>query len=72
MEGEGQGEMEREREGRREGGKEGGREGGRERERGRERLSTLYIIVMIFFSTAGGYFVAVHGRLSPDKLLLNN
>ena len=32
----------------------------------------LYIILMIFFPIAGGYFVAVRGRLLPDKLLLNN
>ena len=63
----------REREGEREREREGGREGGREE---RERLSILQIciiiIVMIFFSIAGRYFVAVRGRLSPDKLLLNN
>ena len=61
-----EGEMERERE------EERGR--GRERERERETVyfANLYIIVMTFFSTAGGYFVAVRGRLSPDKLLLNN
>ena len=58
------------------GGGEGEGQGGRERERERERetvyFANLYIIVMIFFPIAGGYFVAVRGRLSPDKLLLNN
>ena len=62
------------------GGGEGEGQGGREREREIERereretvyFANLYIIVMIFFPIAGGYFVAVRGRLSPDKLLLNN
>ena len=60
-----EGEMERER--------EGGREGERERERERDCLFCKFVYYSHdFFSTAGGYFVAVCGRLSPDKLLLNN
>ena len=59
-------------------GREGEMERGRERERERERerdclfCKFVYYSHDFFFSTAGGYFDAVCGRLSPDKLLLNN
>ena len=59
----------------REGGGEGEGQGGRERERERERDCLFCKFVYYsndFFPIAGGYFVAVRGRLSPDKLLLNN
>ena len=49
------------------------KERGRERERERDCLFYKFVYYSNdFFSTAGGYFVAVRGRLSPDKLLLNN
>ena len=69
-----QGWREREREG--EGGRDGERERERERERVRERegervyfACSYNIIVMIFFLQL---VVVVRGRLSPDKLLLND
>ena len=53
------------------GGGEGEGQGGRERER--DCLFCKFVYYSNdFFPIAGGYFVAVRGRLSPDKLLLNN